>query len=588
MLATQPQKKKPARVPVQVDQSVAAGLSDPQQLLLLRQLLLGKDFQALQKQYQQWNNPELYAQHLATVVTEALRLRAEQDSSLAEALSPTIEASLAESIERDPQHLANSLYPVMGPAIRKSINEVLSQTFETFNQLLEQSLSPKSLLWRFDAWRTGRSYSEVVLLNSLEYQVEQVFLIHRETGLLLRHAVSDKAMSKDPDMISGMLTAIQDFVADSFGVGDEDTLSTMKLGKLTVLVNNGPYAVLAAVVRGNVPGHLAAMLGETQEKIHRVMSHSLQHYEGDSEPFVRIHPDLEKCLQIQLQDKKKKRPWFLYFFLLALLAGLLTWGMSVYQNHKRLEQEAARWQQTVAALADEPGIVVLDAELSGDKGLIRGLHDPLARSPDEVVAETDWTQPLSFDFKPYISNEEQFTYLRLQQALQPPEGVQLSLQNGVLAVTGSADPEWKRRLDTLWAALPGVVSLDDRSLSVVDQEQRDMQRLISLVGRHKHFFEVASADVSLLTDELLFQSQSIRQLLKVAQKQGKVVQIVLVGSADQDGTPQFNEKLANERAKNVYQQLIELGVPAGSLRVKENKESQSDQRAVWYFVDVIE
>ena len=73
---------------------------------------------------------------------------------------------------------------------------------ENFNQLLEQSLSPKSLRWRFDAWRTGRSYSELVLLNTLEYEVEQVFLIHQETSLLIQHVYSEFAEKKDPDMVS--------------------------------------------------------------------------------------------------------------------------------------------------------------------------------------------------------------------------------------------------------------------------------------------------------------------------------------------------------------------------------------------------
>ncbi|MEZ5450992.1 MAG: hypothetical protein R3E89_19200, partial [Thiolinea sp.] len=141
------------------------------ELAQLRQLLLGKDYQSLLALKQQMDDPELYSARLADVISEALALRSARDRSIATALAPTLDNALAESIEQDPKRLANALYPVMGPAIRKSINEVLSQTFETFNQLLEQSLSPRSLFWRFDAWRTGRSYAEVVLVNTLEYHV---------------------------------------------------------------------------------------------------------------------------------------------------------------------------------------------------------------------------------------------------------------------------------------------------------------------------------------------------------------------------------------------------------------------------------
>ena len=67
------------------------------------------------------------------------------------------------------------------------------------------------------AWRTGKSFAEVVLLNTLVYRVEQVFLIHAQTGLLLQHVVADAVTAQDADMVSGMLTAIRDFARDSFG-----------------------------------------------------------------------------------------------------------------------------------------------------------------------------------------------------------------------------------------------------------------------------------------------------------------------------------------------------------------------------------
>ena len=56
---------------------------------------------------------------------------------------------------------------------------------------------PRSLKWRFEAWRTGRPFAEIVLLKTLVYRVDQVFLIHKETGLLLQHVVADEVRAKD-------------------------------------------------------------------------------------------------------------------------------------------------------------------------------------------------------------------------------------------------------------------------------------------------------------------------------------------------------------------------------------------------------
>ena len=95
---------------------------------------------------------------------------------------------------------------------------MLNGMVQRLNRALEESLSVKSLRWRLEARRTGRPFAEIVLLKSLVYRVEQVFLIHRESGLLLQDAVAQSVVAQDTDMVSGMLSAIRDFITDSFVV----------------------------------------------------------------------------------------------------------------------------------------------------------------------------------------------------------------------------------------------------------------------------------------------------------------------------------------------------------------------------------
>jgi len=142
----------------------------PSDLATLRSLLLGKDYPELIALKEQLQDHNKYSQSIANVISEALAIRNEQDNSIANALAPTIQSALKQSIVENPKPVADALYPVMGPAIRKSISEALSQMMETFNQLLEQSFTVKSLMWRFEAWKTGRSFSEVVLLKHSRFR----------------------------------------------------------------------------------------------------------------------------------------------------------------------------------------------------------------------------------------------------------------------------------------------------------------------------------------------------------------------------------------------------------------------------------
>ena len=73
---------------------------------------------------------------------------------------------------------------------------------------------------------------------------------------------------RDGDLISGMLTAIQDFIRDSFGVHGHEGLATVQMGELTIWIEQGPEAGVAAVVWGNAPPELRAVFREAVEAVH--------------------------------------------------------------------------------------------------------------------------------------------------------------------------------------------------------------------------------------------------------------------------------------------------------------------------------
>ena len=147
----------------------------------LRSLLLGSEQASLQALAAKVGNRDNLARSVASVLAEATAIRARQDDGITRALAPIINDGLQQSARENPQPLVDALYPIMGPAIRRSIAEALADMMQAFNRAVEQSVSPRALKWRLDAWRTGQPYAHVVLLHTLIYRVEQVFLIHRET-----------------------------------------------------------------------------------------------------------------------------------------------------------------------------------------------------------------------------------------------------------------------------------------------------------------------------------------------------------------------------------------------------------------------
>jgi hypothetical protein len=349
----------------------------------LRELILGAERRRLQELERRLDAAGLTREELADLLPEAIVLRTSRDRQLARALAPTVEGAIGESVRRNPRQIATAIFPVLGPAIRKAIAEALAGLVASSNSALEHSVSPRGLKWRLEAWRTGVAYGQIVLKYALVYRVEQVFLIHAETGLLLAHAWAKDLPPKDADLISGMLTAIRDFVADSFAREREaGGLRRFSVGELTVMVEQGPQAVLAAVVRGQAPDTLLTKLQDTLEQVHLEFSDQLAAFEGDAAPFEPARPMLEECLATVLSTGRERRrrtkaAWLPWTIGAAILLAALLWFKI------RAEQ---RWNRAVASLRSEPGIVLTSAEREGGRWRFAGLRDPLAHEPAALLA----------------------------------------------------------------------------------------------------------------------------------------------------------------------------------------------------------
>ncbi len=221
------------------------GNSTDDRLLQLRGLLIGPELEQIEALRRRIEDPQARSVDLSQSIAEAIALRAKRDRKLQTTLQPLIEEALRISVARDPAIIATALFPIIGEAVRKAVAHALQGIFDSMNQMLDRGLSLESWKWRFEAWRSGKSFGEVALARSLNYRVEQVFLIHRETGLLLGHVFSGDGVVQDTDMVSGMFTALQDFVRDSFTPQKSEELEELLVGEYKVWLVHGPLALLA-------------------------------------------------------------------------------------------------------------------------------------------------------------------------------------------------------------------------------------------------------------------------------------------------------------------------------------------------------
>ena len=525
----------------------------------LRQLLVGPERQQLDELADRVEQVEITPHILADQLPEAIALRASRDGQIGRALAPTIETALRESIRRNPREVASAIFPVLGPAIRKAIAETMAGLVRSINSAVEHSFSVQGIKWRIEAWRTGERYADVVIKHALIYRVEQVFLVHADTGLLLAHVTAPDLDVPEADLISGMLTAIQDFVRDSFRPAEGGTLSTFTVGEHTVHVECGPRALIAAVVRGQCPEEVPQRLQRTLEQIHLEYASQLADFEGDPAPFASastlLDENLETVLTTDHAADRSKRSWLRWAIPLAaillLAAGLATASW-------------LRWRRAVRLVEAEPGYVVIDASRSWGRWQFRGLKDPIAREPRAVLAALGSTPTaIAGEWEPYISLDSTMVVARARRALAAPASATTVLAGDTLRVGGTASVDWLRTLRGA-PAIGGIERFDVSAVrATLPGRIEDMRRRVEatrvLFGPgSSRMTDAEAAKVRAL-------AESVRRLADSVAAVGASVRVDLVGRTDPTGTDATNQSLAGLRVDAVIRRLTSSGVPATML-----------------------
>jgi hypothetical protein len=128
-----------------------------------------------------------------------------------------------------------------------------------FNVSLKRSVSVTPTVgytipwpWLFMATTILFCGAFIIYKKKSSYHVYEAFLIH-ETGLALAYASKEKNQELEDVIVSGMFTAVQDFINDTLSgkTFDEWKLDEMKFGKGKILIEKSQNLFIAAIFEGN-------------------------------------------------------------------------------------------------------------------------------------------------------------------------------------------------------------------------------------------------------------------------------------------------------------------------------------------------
>jgi outer membrane protein OmpA-like peptidoglycan-associated protein len=379
-------------------------------------------------------------------------------------------------------------------------------------------------------------------------------------------------------MVSGMLTAINDFVSDSFQrdePGHEQNLDVIKTEDFSLLIKRGPQIMLVAAVTGNVPQHISTKLQLTLEQIHSLYADEISQFEGDTLPFEATRSQLQECLVAELKDESsaaKRKPWMAIVLVLAALAVALFFTVKEVQQYLLAEK--------LRLIDEQPGILVRQLHTHGQSTVqLHLLRDPNAIEVqqwlDEHQIESDQVE---VEERAYLSLEPELVLLRIKELISRYPDVRLENSPQGPALSGLLNNANRQMLVRQLSNIPGIENLSQlveniqvQELQTLTEDSPEILQALFQINSAKidvtqiEFEQGKSELTKLAKQQISILSEQLKTIIDISQKLELNVGLIIMGASDSVGSKVYNQRLSLQRAQAVQAYLVELGIEPGYL-----------------------
>lgn len=271
--------------------------------------------------------PDALVDRISPIIADILEEQITNSrDEIAQALAPVIGEAIRRQVYHARDDIVDALYPVIGQTVNKAITEAVRDLARTVDARLRQNFRQQNPVRRWQARLKGVSAGDYQLRQSLPFEIQEIFLIQRDTGLLICDYSYGTALA-DRDLVSGMLTAIRDFAREVLGRGESGELGTITYEARNILLEAGGAAYLAIVIDGIEPGNFRAEMRQALVELHERFYDRLKHFDGSDTDLVE---EVEKHLETRFPyaahaSSTASQPTLSTFqrFILAILAMLI-------------------------------------------------------------------------------------------------------------------------------------------------------------------------------------------------------------------------------------------------------------------------
>jgi outer membrane protein OmpA-like peptidoglycan-associated protein len=263
---------------------------------------------------------KIFSKHITKMIAQAYK---DSPDELSFVLKETIAESIALEIENNKDTMVDSLYPIMGGLVSKYVSQAIKELMQNINTKIDDGLSIDTYKRKIKSKMTGVSETELLIQEGGQAIISSLFVIQKESGLLIAEAQLQDKEVQDPHMVASMASAIKDFINDWVNKNEtQNEVQILSYGASTLYIESAGSVYVVAFLDKDPEYELRNKINAFFASIVDEYASFFRIFDGDdsAKDIVRISAKMQEYLALQqLKIKPYKKQNYAKYVLYGLL-----------------------------------------------------------------------------------------------------------------------------------------------------------------------------------------------------------------------------------------------------------------------------
>ena len=349
--------------------------------------------------------------YLAQIITETSK----QDvAGLSQSLQSVISPAISKEIADNKNVMIDALYPIMGGMISKYVTQAIKEMMENINAKIEDGLSFDRYKRKLKSKVSGVSETELLLEESNDAITSSLFVIQKESGLLIAEAHLENKEIDDPHMVASMASAIKDFINDWIESNEvQNEVQMLSYGNATLYIESAGSVYIIAFLDAEPDHEKRVQINTFFASVVKKYADFFQKFEGDDsvEEVQTLSQQMTEYLNRQKVNSAKKEndnnkessknkknsknpvKYFLYF-IAFVLAGYLFYLFNAWYLKYSVERRVYERTGQTVHLSDKDGQIVVNGHVDSMKNLYE-VEKIIQRTAPKKTLQNNLLLPMS-------------------------------------------------------------------------------------------------------------------------------------------------------------------------------------------------